>query len=212
MDVGRADQLVLVGAECHPLGEHIVGVGEPLPRLGIGTVAEADAVLAERLPGRRIECDERALRVDQPAVLAHLDGEHPEALVGLESVLAGGRAQQLAGSLLGAALPRRVADVAAPHQPPAAWGKKITRSASAGTSEKSRTMVASRLPAGPSWGIAAHMPRSSWRRNSRTRRSSSSATAGSPSASRTSPFPGVMRSSFIPRLCPAASLGCPVRE
>ena len=50
-------------------------------------------------------------------------------------------------------------------------------------------------------GTAAHIPRSSWRRNSSIRRSSSSATSGSPSASRTSPCPGFMRTSFTARLC-----------
>ena len=110
--------------------------------------------------------DQRAVRVDQIAVLALLERQQAEALVDLERLGAGGRAQQLAGPLLGAALARRVANVSASHQPPAACGKKITRSAAAGTSEKSRTMVASRLPPGPSCGTAAHMPRSSWRRNS----------------------------------------------
>ena len=44
----------------------------------------------------------------------------------------------------------------------------MTRSASRGTSEKSRTMRASRRPSGVAVGTAAHMPRSSWRRNSST--------------------------------------------
>src|SRR4029077_15952387 len=129
-----ADQLLLVGPQRHPLGEHVVRIREPLPRLRIGSVTEAEAVLAQRPPRLRIEGDERALRIDQPAVFALLDREQAEALVGLERVLAGRRSQELAGTLLRATLPRRVADVSASHQPPAAWGKKITRSASAGTS------------------------------------------------------------------------------
>src|SRR3954466_13229528 len=188
---------MLVGTERHPLGEDGVGVREPLPRLGIGSIAEAHAVLAEQLPAGGVVSDQGPMRVDQVAVLGVLDGEQTEALVYLERLIARGRPEQVACPLLGPALARRVSNVSAPHQPPAAWGKKITRSALSGTSEKSRTMVASRLPPGPSCGTAAHMPRSSWRRNSSTRRSSSSATDGSPSASSSSPFPGVMRSSFM---------------
>src|SRR6185437_14645040 len=180
----------------------VVGVGEPLPRLRVGAIAEADAVLAEQLAGLGVVGDDRAVWIDQIAVPVVLDREQAEALVDLQRLVSRGRAQQLARPPLGAALASRVGDVSAPHHPPAALGKKITRSAAAGTSVKSRTMVASRRPPGPSCGTAAHIPSSSWRRNSRTRRSSSSATSGSPSASRTSPFPGVMRSSFMSRLCP----------
>ena len=60
------------------------------------------------------------------------------------------------------------------------------------------------MPARRSVGTAAHMPRSSWRRNSATRRSSSSASSGSPSASRTSPCPGFIRTSFTAAIMPAA--------
>jgi len=61
VDVGGADQLVLVGAEGHPLGEDVIGVGKPLPRLGVGAVAKADAVLAEQLAGGGVVGDQRAL-------------------------------------------------------------------------------------------------------------------------------------------------------
>ena len=63
----------------------------------------------------------------------------------------------------------------------------MTRSASRGTSEKSRTRTASRRPAS-SVGTAAHMPRSSCRRNASISSCSSSATSGSPSARSWSPM------------------------
>ena len=71
-------------------------------------------------------------------------------------------------------------------------------------SRRSRAPSASCRP--PSLvGTAAHIPRSSWRRNSSIRRSSSSATSGSPSASSTSPCPGFMRTSFMDAIMPAAA-------
>ena len=66
-----------------------------------------------------------------------------------------------------------------PPRPPAARGKKMTRSASRGTSSNARTSSAWRRPVCGSWsGTAAHIPSSSWRRNASTRRSSSSAHRG----------------------------------
>ena len=71
---------------------------------------------------------------------------------------------------------RRVWGQVAPA-PPAARGKKMTRSVVRGMSSKARTISASRRPASVITGTAAHMPCSSWLRNSSTRRSSSSATS-----------------------------------
>ena len=73
----------------------------------------------------------------------------------------------------------------------------MTRSASRGTSSKARTIRASRRPAVLRSGTAAHMPSSSWRRNSCTSSSSSSATSTSPSAMSTSPCPGFMRRNLM---------------
>ena len=81
--------------------------------------------------------------------------------------------------------------------PPAARGKKMTRSASRGTSSKALTIRASRRPAVLRSGTAAHMPSSSWRRNSCTSSSSSSATSTSPSAISTSPCPGFIRRNLM---------------
>ena len=53
-------------------------------------------------------------------------------------------------------------------------------------------------------GTAAHMPASSWRRNSSTSRSSSSRTSTSPSAISTSPCPGFMRRNFMRAIMPEA--------
>ena len=58
-------------------------------------------------------------------------------------------------------------------------------------------------------GTAAHMPASSWRRNSSIRRSSSSVSCGSPSARTTSPLPGIRRKNFIGRIMPE---GIPARR
>ena len=128
-----ADQLALVGAQRHPLGEHVVGVGEPLLRLRVGAIGEADAVLAQQLAGLGVVGDDRAVRIEQIAVPRRCcDREQAEALVDLQRLVSRGRAQQLARPPLRAALARRVADVSARHQPPAALGKKITRSAAAG--------------------------------------------------------------------------------
>ena len=57
----------------------------------------------------------------------------------------------------------RASSTIAPTCPPAARGKKITRSASRGTSSKDRTSCASRRPPPAVAGTAAHMPASSWR-------------------------------------------------
>src|SRR5947209_9714903 len=55
------------------------------------------------------------------------------------------------------------------YLPPAARGKKMTRSASRGTSAKVRAIMDSRRPFEPLTGTAAHRPASSCRRNSSTR-------------------------------------------
>ena len=83
------------------------------------------------------------------------------------------------------------------RDPPAARGKKITRSASRGTSAKLFTSSASRRPSVVSVGTAAHIPASSSRLNASINARSSSATSTSPSASTISPWPGFMRRSFI---------------
>ena len=67
--------------------------------------------------------------------------------------------------------------------PPAARGKKMTRSASRGTSSKPRTIAPRGGRRRRSSGPPPTCPASSWRRNSSTRRSSSSGTSTSPSAS-----------------------------
>src|SRR4029079_3533813 len=86
---------------------------------------------------------------------------------------------------------------AAGAAPPAARGKKITRSASRGTSSKRLTSSASRRPPLVSVDTAAHMPASSSARNAAISSASSSGISTSPSASTISPCPGVMRRSLI---------------
>src|SRR5262249_55888486 len=129
--------------------------------------------------------------------------DEPEVAVHLVLLLGDNGAHQLPRPVLGA--PLALSLPAHPGQPPAAGGKKITRSASRGTSEKSRTTVAPRRPHPSVVGTAAHIPSSSWRRNSSISRSSSSRTSTSPSARTTSPCPGCIRRSFTDgaslRLC-----------
>src|SRR3954453_22672132 len=60
-----ADQAFLVPGECHPLGEHVVGVGGTRLRDGAGEVRELDAVLAEEPSGFRNVRNDRLVRIDQ---------------------------------------------------------------------------------------------------------------------------------------------------
>src|SRR5437899_1311430 len=46
--VGVGDQALLVAGEGHPLGQHVVGVGEPGAPVGSALVGELDAVLAQQ--------------------------------------------------------------------------------------------------------------------------------------------------------------------
>ena len=66
--VGHRDQLALPGPQRHPLGEHVVGVGEPLPERRLGAIGEADAVLVQQLAGAGVVGDDRPVRVEQVAV------------------------------------------------------------------------------------------------------------------------------------------------
>src|SRR3954469_6661039 len=254
--VGLVDEAVLVAGQRHPLGEHVVGVGEPCAAVGPGLVRERDAVLVEQLAGLREVGDDRLVRVDEVRVRRAgerreraapgraggeraPDPDEAEVAVHLPLLVVDAGAQERAGALLGAALAARGVggdrhagaagalapppplqpghgdlpqqrhdhderaaegedhgDAAPGYRPPAARGKKITRSASRGTSSKDLTMRASRRPPPAVVGTAAHIPRSSWRRNSSTRRSSSDCTSTSPSARRTSPCPGFIRSNL----------------
>ena len=69
------------------------------------------------------------------------------------------------------------------------------------SSSNERTMIDSRRPCRPETGTAAHSPASSWRRNSSIRRCSSSARSTSPSAIRTSPWPGFILKKRTRGLC-----------
>jgi hypothetical protein len=44
------DQTTLVGGERHPLGEHVIGVGQPRAAVGPGEIGEGDAVLVQQPP------------------------------------------------------------------------------------------------------------------------------------------------------------------
>ena len=192
----------LVAGEGHPLGQHVVGVGQPRLRDRAGQVRELDAVLAEQPPGLRDVGDDRLVRVDQVRVRGRrpagaralapraswkragagepaVDADEAEVAVHRPLLVVDARAQELAGALLGAALAAGIAEVGAARrapgatacgrarrsfgraqarergrqqdrgdegedeereqhgraaQPPAARGKKITRSASVGMS------------------------------------------------------------------------------
>ena len=65
--VGLADQSPLVGGERHPLGEHVVGVGQPRAAERLGQVGERHAVLVQQLAAsrarrRRSACADRSGR------------------------------------------------------------------------------------------------------------------------------------------------------
>src|SRR2546422_740352 len=68
MHVGVVDQAALVGRQRHPLGEHVVGVGQPRAAVGSRVVREGDAVLVEQQTAVRDEGDDRPVRIDQVGV------------------------------------------------------------------------------------------------------------------------------------------------
>ena len=68
VQVGLADQALLVALERHPLGEHVVGVGQPRRAERARLVRELDAVLVEQLAGLRQVGDDRLVRVDEVGV------------------------------------------------------------------------------------------------------------------------------------------------
>src|SRR2546423_3858643 len=53
VQVRAGHQPLLVAGERHPLGQDVVGVGEPRAAVGAVAVGELDAVLAEQLPRLR---------------------------------------------------------------------------------------------------------------------------------------------------------------
>ena len=145
--VGLADQPPLVGGQRHPLGEHVVGVGQPGAAVGPRVVRERDAVLVEQLAGRRARrrrsaCAGRSGRrtgagravsaLAEPAPHA----QEAELAVHRPVVLVDARAQQLARALLGAAFAAGViADrrAGAPaRRPQLARPRRARASASAG--------------------------------------------------------------------------------
>ena len=111
----------LVAGERHPLGQHVVGVGQPRAAVGPRLVRELDAVLVEQLARLRQVGDDRLVGVDQVGV-RRAAGSRPPAralaapqtrmkprsrYISHSSSLTQ-RAQELAGALLGAALAARV--------------------------------------------------------------------------------------------------------
>ena len=66
--VGAGDQAAFVALERHPLGEHVVGVGQPRAAVRLGLVRELDAVLVEQAAGLRQVGHDRLVRVDQVRV------------------------------------------------------------------------------------------------------------------------------------------------
>ncbi len=119
--VGLGDQAALVALEGHPLGEHVVGVGQPRRAVGARLVRELDAVLVQQPAGLRQVGHDRAVRVDQVRVrrAAQVARDHrvaagpglpaphadeAEVAVHRPLLVVDARLQQLAGALLGAAL------------------------------------------------------------------------------------------------------------
>src|SRR5215210_1980600 len=252
VQVGLGDDPPLVTLQRHPLREHVVGVGQAWRAVRAGLVREFDAVLVQQPAGLGQVGDDRLVRIDQVGVvdaaqvarplgvgLAAPDAQEPEVAVHRPLLVVHARLEQLARTLLGAALAPGVvrgagiagtAALAAgaaglqaavdpghrdlPQQredddrgrrerddhyaaPPAARGKKMTRPVSRGISSNRRTISASRRPSQRVVGTAAHIPWSSWRRNSSISACSSWATSTSPSAISCSPNPGRMRRNFI---------------
>ena len=118
--VRLGDQALLVALERHPLGEHVVGVGQPRRAVGPRLVRELDAVLVQQPAGLRQVGDDRLVRVDQVGVrraaqVARAPGS--PAAPARRPTRGGSRGrgtsptpprsrttQELAGALLGAAL------------------------------------------------------------------------------------------------------------
>src|SRR4051794_41236966 len=57
--VRARDQPALVALERHPLGEDVIGIGEPARAVRLGLVRELDAVLVEQAAGLREVGDDR---------------------------------------------------------------------------------------------------------------------------------------------------------
>ena len=68
VEVGLGDQAALVALQRHPLGEHVVGVGQAGGAVGARLVRELDAVLVEQLAGLREVGEDRLVGVDQVGV------------------------------------------------------------------------------------------------------------------------------------------------
>ena len=69
MQVGLGDDPALVALERHPLGEHVVGVGQARRAVRARLVGELDAVLVQQPAGLRQVGDDRLVRVDQVGVV-----------------------------------------------------------------------------------------------------------------------------------------------
>ena len=134
--VGVRDQPALVGGERHPLGEHIVGVGQARAAVGAREIGEGDAVLVQQRSRLGQIGDDRLVRVDQVGVGCHLPAfalaeaaphaQKPQVSVHRPVALVDTRAQQRARPLLGATLPagvitgrRRETPALEPDQAPA---------------------------------------------------------------------------------------------
>src|SRR6476661_7455473 len=128
MHVGRLDQAALVAGERHPLGQDVVGVGQPRAAVGPRLVGELDAVLVDQPARLGQVADDRLVGIDQVGVgragmrlaaggpvasLGALSEPAPhaqeaEVAVHLPVLGVDAGAQQLAGALLGAAFAARV--------------------------------------------------------------------------------------------------------
>ena len=121
VEVGLGDQAALVALQRHPLGEHVVGVGQAGGAVRARLVRELDAVLVEQLAGLREVGEDRLVGVDQVGVghaaevaagvrgdraggLAAPHAEEAEVAVHRPLLLVDAAAQELAGALLRAAL------------------------------------------------------------------------------------------------------------
>ena len=118
--VGRRDQPALVAGQRHPLGQHVVGVGQPRAAVRPRVVGEGDAVLVEQPVRLRQVGDDRPVRIDQvgvrraagqrptpgPAAVAcdAPDADEAEVAVHRPLLVVDARAQQRPRALLGAAL------------------------------------------------------------------------------------------------------------
>src|SRR3954452_7506814 len=115
------DEAVLVAGQGHPLGQHVVGVGQAGRAVGARLVGERDAVLAQQLARLRQVGDDGLVRVDQvrvrragaggdraaalgPGSQRAPDADEAELAVHLPLLVVDAGAQELARALLGAAL------------------------------------------------------------------------------------------------------------